>query len=42
MTTTELLIIAGISIVGFWVISLVWLFVGLAYEMLKEQDKDHD
>jgi len=42
MTTTELLTVAGICLVALWIISLVWLFVALAYEMLKEQDKDYD
>ena len=42
MTTTELLTAAGISLVALWTISLVWFFVALAYDMLKEQDKDHD
>jgi hypothetical protein len=42
MTTTELLIVAGISLVALWTISLVWFFVALAYDMLKEQDKDYD
>jgi hypothetical protein len=42
MTTTELLTVAGIALVAVWTISLVWFFVSLAYDMLKEQDKDYD
>lgn len=38
----KLLIIGGISIVAFWVISIVWMISSLAYDMLKEQDKDYD
>lgn len=38
----KLLIIGGISIVAFWAISIVWMIIALAYDMLKEQDKDYE
>jgi hypothetical protein len=42
MTTTELLILGGSLLVAVWIISLIWFFIALAYDMLKEQDKDYE
>ena len=41
MTNLQILITLGCCLVSVWVISLIWFFIALAYDMLKAQDEDY-